>query len=177
MSTTYEYSFDIKNNDAGFICKLFNGIISIFYFCYHINESHFYFEILQSREFQIIHSKSEVLIMKQMFYKRSEIIIESLKYFVRRWVVRSFAGIMLDIVHMFHFTWQEVDKVRWLGRSRFMSLYVYTSLKFLIIYHKPLLLIKPVCENKHIYINNLLKQKKTVVINTYSCFVDVLEAF
>lgn len=66
---------------------------------------------------------------------------------------------MLDIVHMYHFTWQ-VDKVRWLGRSRFMSLYVYTSLKFLIIYHKPLLLIKPVCENKHIYINNLLKQKK-----------------
>lgn len=45
-----------------------------------------------------------------------------------------------------------------------------------MIYHKPLLLIKPVCENKHIYINNLLKQK-TVVINIYSCFVDVLEPF
>lgn len=82
---------------------------------------------------------------------------------------------MLDIVHMYHFTWQ-VDKVRWLGRSRFMTLYVYTSLKFLIIYHKPLLLIKPVCENKHIYMNNLLKQK-TVVINIYSCFGDVLEPF
>lgn len=30
------------------------------------NKSHFYFEILQSREFQIIHSKTEVLIMKQI---------------------------------------------------------------------------------------------------------------
>lgn len=30
------------------------------------NKSHFYFEILQSREFQTIHSKTEVLIMKQI---------------------------------------------------------------------------------------------------------------
>lgn len=72
MSTTYEYSFDIKHNDAGFICKLFNGIISIFYFCYQINKSHFYFEILQSREFQIIHSKSEVLIMKQICFIKDQ---------------------------------------------------------------------------------------------------------
>lgn len=115
-----------------------------------------------------------------MYYKRSEIIIVSLKYFVKSWIVRSFAGIMLDIIHMFHFTWQEVDKVRWLGRSRFMSLYVYTSLKFLIIYHKPLLLIKPVCENKHIYINNLLKQNTVVILHLLlfcGCFRAILTNF
>lgn len=74
---------NIKHNGAGFICKLFNGIISIVYFCYQINKSHFYFKILESQEFQI-HSKTEVLIMKQIcFIKDQKNIMESLKYFVK----------------------------------------------------------------------------------------------